>query len=148
MRKIHEDCDEKKQDLLLRPAWEIIRQNQRTSVTGALRVTTLAQPALASASTSWSSAGGTHDTLPIMARPATTRSLTLRTRPCPVGSLTLGDTCNVGRNCVVRSRNPPSKAASSSARAGAFFVDPSKTRCESGGLAENETFRAALLVCA
>ena len=113
-------------------------------MTGALRVVTLAQPAL------WvctCSPGGTHETLPITAQPATARALTLRSRPRPAGSSTPGNTCNTGRNCEVFSTKPPSKAACSATRAGAFFVEASRCRRESGGLAENETPKAALRVC-
>ena len=128
-------------------------RHQRTSLTGALSVVTLAQPALASATasavdTGRRSPGGTHDTLPIIARPATTRSFTLRTRPRPAGSSTCGDTCSAGGKCVVWRRNPPSNAAGSAAYAGAFFVDPSKCRRESGGALVMRTSRGALAVCA
>lgn len=44
-------------------------------------------------------------------------------------------------------RKPPSNAGCNAKRAGAFLVDPSKTRRESGGPEENEADKAALLVC-
>ena len=44
-------------------------------------------------------------------------------------------------------RKLPSNAGSSATRAGAFLVDPRRTKRESGGLAEKETFKTALLVC-
>ena len=92
--------------------------------------------------------GDTHETLPITARPPTTRSFNLRLRPRPVGSSTPGVKCTVGRNFVVWRRKPPSNAGSSATRAGAFFVDPSKTSRDSGGPEGKETDKAALLVSA
>lgn len=133
MRNTYGDPNAMKRDL----------RHQRTRVTGALLVVI---PAQLDPSASGHPSHGTQETLPIIARPATTRLFALRSRPRPAGSSTPGNKCRVGRKWVVRSRKPPSNAGCSARRAGAFLVAPSKTRRESGGPVEKETSKAALLV--